>query len=133
MFGFLKTIFTWWHNATVGTLWFTKRRGVHIGADENGNKYYEEKVASGESGQKRRWVIYNGTVEASRISPDWHGWLHYTFDEPPTKAPFKLKEWEKSHKPNLTGTPNAYRPAGSMWNKGARAKASGDYESWSPE
>ena len=34
--------------------------------------------------RKRRWVIYNGYAEASKVPPDWHGWLHYTFDEPPT-------------------------------------------------
>lgn len=133
MIGILKTIFTWWNSATVGTHWFTKKRGILIGTDETGNNYYEEKSGSGENGQKRRWVIYNGTVEASRISPDWHGWLHYTFDEPPTKDPFDLKSWEKPHRPNLTGTKKAYRPAGSLWGSGERAKTSGDYEAWSPE
>ena len=28
--------------------------------------------------------VYAGTVEASRVPAEWHGWLHYTFKEPPT-------------------------------------------------
>ena len=133
MMGFLKTIFTWWHSATVGTRWFTKKRGIFVGSDENGNKYYQEKAAVRPHLPRRRWVIYNGTVEASRISPDWHGWMHYTFDEPPTAEPFEIKSWEKPHRPNLTGTKSAYHPAGSLWTKEDRAKATGDYEAWSPE
>ena len=38
--------------------------------------------------------IYNGTVEASRVPPDWHGWLHHTYAEPPTKAPLKVRGFE---------------------------------------
>jgi NADH:ubiquinone oxidoreductase subunit len=60
---------------------------------------------------KRRWVIYNGEMEASRVSPDWHGWLHFTWDEPPTKAPLKHKPWEKPHQENLTGTEACLCPA----------------------
>ena len=30
--------------------------------------------------RRKRWVIYNGVVEASRVPADWHGWLHYTND-----------------------------------------------------
>lgn len=133
MVGLLKAIFTWWNNATIGTLWFTKKHGVLIGKDELGNRYFEEKKPAWEGTNKRRWMIYNGTVEASRIPVDWHGWLHYTFDEPPTKAPFEVKSWEEDRQPNLTGTPNAYVPAGSLWSDKERAKTSGDYEAWSPE
>lgn len=133
MFGWLKTIFTWWNGATVGTYWFTRKRGVFVGKDEQGNRYYEEKKSVDQWIPKRRWVLYNGTVEATRIPADWHGWLHYTFDEPPTVEPFEIKSWEKPHKANLTGTPNAYRPAGSLWREEDRAATSGDYEAWKPE
>ena len=80
---------------------------------------------------KRRWVIFNGEAEASRVGPDWHGWLHHTFAEPPTKAPLARKAWEKPHQENLTGTAAAYAPAGSI-RRGEPAARS-DYEAWTPE
>jgi len=129
--GVLKKIFTWWNGATIGTLWYIFRKGVFVGEDRQGNKFYQEK--SPKSGRARRWVTYNGTAEASRISPDWHGWLHYTFDAPPTLAPLATHEWEKAHMPNVTGTPFAYHPAGSLVRGGHRPQATGDYERWEPK
>jgi NADH:ubiquinone oxidoreductase subunit len=128
----LDKIFTWWNGATVGAQYDIGRRSSFVGEDEQGNKYYEEKRASFE-GRKRRWVIYNGLAEASRVPPDWHGWLHHTFEEPPTTAPLKKKAFEKPHRPNLTGTIHAYRPPGSLARGGERAPATGDYEAWKPD
>ncbi|MES1201553.1 MAG: NADH:ubiquinone oxidoreductase subunit NDUFA12 [Pseudomonadota bacterium] len=128
----LKRIFTWWNGATLGALIDITRRGTLVGDDENGNRFYEERRPSIE-GRKRRWVIYNGLAEASRVTPDWNGWLRYTFEEPPTVAPFKTKSWEKPHEPNLTGTVRAYRPKGSLARGGRREKATSDYEAWKPE
>ena len=134
MLNLLKTIFTWWNGATVGVLFHVGRRGVFIGQDERGNRYYEAKDASDSyDGRKRRWVIFKGYAEASKVSPDWHGWLHYTFDEPPTIEPFRIKAWEKDHLPNLTGTIHAYRPQGAISRGGERQKATGDYEAWTPK
>jgi len=76
-------------------------------------------------------VIYNGESEASRISPEWHGWLHHTYKEPPTAAPLPHKPWEKPHEPNLTGTPAAYHPAGSLYR--AQPVERRDYDAWQPE
>jgi NADH:ubiquinone oxidoreductase subunit len=127
-------MFTWWNGATIGMLFTIGRRGVLIGKDEQGNRYYEAKDATDSYDQrKRRWVIYNGYAEASKVPPEWHGWLHYTFDEPPTKEPLKRRDWEKDHLPNLTGTVEAWRPKGSIANVGERPRATGDYEAWSPE
>ena len=78
-------------------------------------------------------MIYNGYAEASKVSPDWHGWLHHTFADPPTVAPFQTRPWEKDHLPNLSGTIHAYKPAGAIARGGERQKATGDYEAWSPE
>lgn len=128
----LKRIFTWWNGATIGALYDIGRRGRLIGEDEQGNKYYQERKASLD-GRPRRWVVYNGVAEASRVPPDWHGWLHHTFEDPPTVAPFKTKSWEKPHQPNMTGTVAAYRPPGSLDRGGHRSKATGDYEAWTPE
>ena len=126
MVAFLRSLFVWWVNATPGTLLTTKFSGVKVGEDGFGNRYYQSKDG------KRRWVIYAGTVEASRVPPDWHGWLHHTFDRPPTEEPLKRKAFEREHIPNLSGTPGAYRPEGSLWNEGKRPAATGDYEAWRP-
>jgi NADH:ubiquinone oxidoreductase subunit len=130
-----KKIFTWWSGATIGTLFTIAKRGRFVGEDGQGNRYYEAKDTrdSYDPGRKRRWVIYKGYAEASKIPPEWHGWMHYTWDDPPTVAPVLRRSWELDHLPNLTGTPLAYRPKGSIARGGERARASGDYESWRPE
>ncbi len=130
----LKTIFTWWNGATVG-LWFTiKRRAVQVGEDEFGNRYFEARDNRDSYDQRRRrWVVYRGYAEPSKIPPDWHGWMHYTFDELPTTAPLLRPAWELPHLPNLTGTVNAWRPKGSIARGGERASAAGDYQAWKPD
>lgn len=128
----LKRIFTWWNGATLGAIFDITRRGVLVGEDEQGNRYYEERKAS-LNGRPRRSVIYNGLAEASRVSPDWHGWMHYTVEQPPTEAPMKRHAWELPHLPNQTGTIRAYRPKGSLARGGVRAAATSDYEAWKPK
>ena len=123
----LKSIFIWWQDQTIGTWWYTLRAGSLVGEDDQGNKYYENKDGS------RRWVIYNGDIEASRVPPEWHRWLHHTTDAPPSEQPPLVKPWEKEHQPNLTGTAGAYFPPGSLAHGGQRARATGDYEAWQPE
>src|SRR5271156_754863 len=94
----LKAIFTWWNGATIGIRFTAWRRGVFIGEDDTGNRYYEAKDnRDSYDARKRRWVIYNGYAEASKVPPDWHGWLHYTLEEPPTIEPLKRRSWEKDH------------------------------------
>lgn len=122
---FLKRIVTWWNGQTLGTQLYTARKGVKVGEDDQGNVYYETRD------RKRRWVIFNGEAEASRVAPDWHGWLHHTWDQPPTKAPLAHKPWEKPHQENLTGTPAAYVPLGSL--RRTEPVARRDYEAWQPE
>lgn len=122
---FLLRILTWWNGQTLGTQFYTARKGQKVGEDAQGNVYYQTRDG------KRRWVIYNGESEASRVSPEWHGWLHHTWDEPPTKQPIRRKSWEKPHEANLTGSVAAYAPPGSI-RKGAPAERR-DYEAWAPE
>lgn len=131
----LKTIFTWWNGATTGIYYTIAKRGRFVGSDELGNRYFEARDDrdSYDRGRKRRWVIYQGYADASKVTPDWHGWLRYTFDEPPTIEPFQVKSWEKSHLPNLTGTIHARRPQGAISQGGDRQAATGDYEAWKPE
>src|SRR3546814_3830130 len=92
--GLWKSIFTWWDGPTLGTQLHTRRFGRRVGQDAQGNVYYEAKKGG------RRWVIYNGPAEASRVPPEWHGWLHRTTDVLPEDAPIQPKSWEKPHVPN---------------------------------
>ena len=116
---------TWWNGSTLGTQLYTWRKGEKVGEDEAGNQYFQSRDGT------RRWVMYNGEAEASRVGPDWHGWLHHTYKEAPTDRPLAHKSWEKPHLENVTGTAQAYAPAGSL-RRAAPADRS-DYEAWSPE
>ena len=108
---FLKTFFVWWHSRTFGTALTTFLRGRLVGADAQGNRYYEDKKGASVNGtHPRRWVIYNGDVEASRVPPEWHGWLHYTVNETPIENPPRKQAWQKPHQVNLTGTTGAHKP-----------------------
>ena len=131
MLKFIARLFVWWEGATLGTLLTIAQRARFVGEDAVGNRYFEERKVSLE-GRKRRYVVYKGYADASRVPSDWHGWLHHTFDEPPTEAPLPRRAWEKDHVPNLTGTPQAYRPKGSLARGAARARQTGDYEPWTP-
>lgn len=122
---FLLQLITWWNAETLGMRLWTKRNGQKVGEDDAGNVFYQS------ADSKRRWVIYNGEIEASRVSPDWHGWLHFTWAEPPTDKPLTHKPWEKPHEENLTGTPLAYAPSGSLRKAAPASRA--DYEAWQPE
>ena len=121
----IKRVFTWWDGQTFGTQLWTWRKGTRVGEDAQGNIFYNN------ADDTRRWVIYNGDIEASRVDPDWHGWLHHTWNETPTDKPLVHKAWEKPHQENLTGTPAAYAPAGSL--RHAKPAPRGDYEAWTPE
>ncbi|MDZ7627106.1 MAG: NADH:ubiquinone oxidoreductase subunit NDUFA12 [Parvularculaceae bacterium] len=128
----LKQLFAWWDSTTYGTSFTLWRRSARlVGKDEQGNRYFQELTPSGPNGMTRRWVVYHGVAEASRVTPDWHGWLHHTFEEPPTTAPLKRRAFEKNHVPNMTGTPLAYHPPGSLAKGPGGAPA--DYEAWSPD
>lgn len=127
----LAKIFTWWDGATIGTTLFSARNGKRVGEDVFGNIYYQAKKAgTGPAGQ--RWVIYNGSNDASRVPPEWHGWLHHSYDEIPESYLPQARIWEKEPSANMTGTAQAYRPAGALEQGGRRAAATGDYESWNP-
>ena len=130
----IERFFTWWNSTTFGASFTLFRRGARlVGEDEQGNRYYEESSASGSDGRMRRFVLYHGVAEPSRVPPDWHGWLHHTFETPPTEAPLKRQAWERDHRPNMTGTPLAYHPAGSLVDAADADMVDHGYEAWSPE
>jgi len=121
---------------TIGTRLFTLLRGDLVGTDSDGNRYYRMKSrrklqrGGGRFSRERRWVIYKGEPEGSKVPSEWHAWLHHTVDPPP--EPRERYAWELDHLPNMTGTSQAYHPPGSILRGGHRARATGDYEPWSP-
>ncbi len=123
---------------TLGTRLFTWLNGERVGTDSFGNHYYREKKrralvkGGGFNSRERRWVIYSGRAEASKVPAEWHGWLHHTVDVVPEPGTVSRRPWQKEHQPNLTGTVNAYHPRGSVLRDGHRPKTSGDYEPWVP-
>jgi NADH:ubiquinone oxidoreductase subunit len=130
--GFFSKIFTWWDGATLGTMLDSAMRGEHVGTDGQGNKYFRAKKKLPD-GRERRWVIYNGANDASRVPAEWHGWLHGSFDGVPESHLPPPRIWEVDFTPNATGSGDAYRPQGALERGGRRAAATGDYEAWSPD
>jgi NADH:ubiquinone oxidoreductase subunit len=125
--GFFKQLFTWWEGATLTTSLHVWRHGRKVGSDGLGNLYYASKKGD------RRWVIYKGENDASRIPPDWYSWLHHQIDGLPDETLPPAPKFLRDPEPNLTGTPLAYRPPGALERGGRRAAASGDYEAWTPD
>ena len=125
-------LFIWWSESTIGALFDIQRRSNLVGEDVYGNRYFEDRKASLE-GRHRRYVLYKGLAEPSKVPAEWHGWLHHTFDDPPTKVPLLRQFWETDHKPNMTGTPYATCPKGSLVTGGERQQSTDDYEAWTPD
>ena len=131
--GILSKIFTWWDGATIGTLLDSSLRGEQVGTDAQGNRYFRAKKPKSVDGRERRWVIYAGANDASCVPAEWHGWLHGSFDGVPESNLPPPRIWEVDYTPNATGTAQAYRPQGALERGGHRARATGDYQAWSPD
>lgn len=123
-------IVTWWNSTTIGT-WLGLRGKRIVGRDALGNVYHEG--GRDTAGRPRRWVIYVGANDTSRIPPEWFGWMHHQVDDVPERSLPPARAWQKPAVPNMTGTALAYRPAGALEKGGHRAAATGDYEAWNPE
>ncbi len=131
---FLLQFFTWWNGQTIGTRFHTWRKGERVGEDEFGNVYYRTRDGAVDPaiGTDRRWVIFNGEAEPSRVPPGWRGWLAHTVDVPPSQETYRPREWQAPHVANVTGTPQAYRPKGSILTPGGNPQADPGYEPWTP-
>lgn len=116
---------------TITTRLYTFFHGKAVGVDPFGNRYYLEKRPV-KGRRAKRWVIYNGRAEPSKVPAEWHGWLHYTLDAPPSQRAVKHYPWEKQHLPNLTGTKGAYVPPGHLLRGADRDPTTADYEAWKP-
>ena len=120
MINFLKQIFTWWHRQTVGTFIYTLFTGKFVGNDQFGNKYYS-------NSKGKRWVIYKNNIEASKIPPEWHLWIHYLSKDKPVDKTSSFS-WQKKYEGNLTGTERAHKPEGSLATN--PKKNMKKYETW---
>ena len=121
MLTLIKEIFTWWNQQTLGTRIETLIYGKYVGKDKNGNKYYQSKSG-------KRWVIYNGEINASKITSDWFSWIHHITNNLPSDRKQKKYSWQKPHKDNKTGTRESYKP--NTIDK--KAKDFKKYETWKP-
>lgn len=110
----------------------TQLQGRSVGSDHLGNRYFTGKARGGYK-KERRWVLYKDAPEPSNVPPEWHAWLHYQSDMPPNAQEKTYRQrWQRGHKPNLTGTAQAYRPPGHQLEGGQRQKGTGDYQAWTP-
>ena len=125
--GFFKNLFTWWEGASTGTRLHSWRNGREVGADAAGTAYFEGRKDG------RRWVIYAGSNDVSRVPPEWYAWLTRQIDAVPDEALPPPPPFLRAATPNLTGTPLAYRPSGALERGGHRAAATGDYQAWTPD
>ena len=112
-----KEIFVWWNQQTLGTRLNTILFGKFVDKDTFGNKYYQSKSG-------KRWVIYNGEVDASKIPGEWYSWMHRTGNKIENTHDIKKYSWQKNHLSNQTGSKNSYHPKN---NKDATKKK---YNSW---
>ena len=117
MLTIIKQIFTWWNHQTLGTRLQIFFSGKLVGTDKYGNKYYESKSG-------RRWVVYNGEVEASKIPNEWYSWMHNMNNKIQNKHDLEKYDWQKEHLPNQTGSNNSYHPK--KYNNAIKKK----YKSW---
>ena len=93
--------FTWWNGASWGTMLYGPRGMAQMGTDTLGNVYYEG--GKDGSGRVRRWVIYEGANDASRVPPEWFSWLHHHIDDVPDRAMPPVRAWQKSAVPGGQG------------------------------
>lgn len=104
---------------------FIRLTSRQVGQDRFGNTYWEARSRRDSYGRPMRRVLYAKEAQASAVPAEWWGWLHHTTENPlPEDAP--RHPWQKEHRPNMTGTAEAWRPVN------ASARRGGDYEAWTP-
>ena len=75
---------TWWTGATWGTWFYGLRDKARSARMRMGNVYYEG--GRDTAGNPRRWVIYQGSNDASRVPPEWFSWLHHQVAQVPERS-----------------------------------------------
>ena len=100
--------------------------------DEIGNLYYSNNVNYNDLNAKR-WVIFNGEIEASKIPPHWHAWLHKSIDIPPLNYSNINIHGKKIMKKMLTGTDKTLIiQILILYQKTINLMHTSDYETWNP-
>ncbi|XP_047040596.1 probable NADH dehydrogenase [ubiquinone] 1 alpha subcomplex subunit 12 [Helicoverpa zea] len=110
--GLMKALYKLWRFDAL-------KDGKYVGCDASGNKYYTNcNYMIGRS----RWVEYSPNVrwsyDASQVTAEWFGWLHYKTDRLPCEdcAKYSLNcscfahAWLQPYVENVTGTEEAYYP-----------------------
>ena len=116
---------------SLGTILYTWFFGHFVGKDNYKNKYFCNTKNFSDL-KAKRWVIFKGETEASKIPSHWHAWLHKTIDLPPVDYKHKYS-WQKDHEENMTGTNKAYYPNSHPLSKFYKDKSNkGEYETWNP-
>ena len=114
-----------------GTFLYTWLYGNFVGEDDQQSKYYCNSKNFDDL-KAKRWVIFKGEIEATKIPPHWHAWLHKSIDKPPLNYIHQYS-WQKKHEQNKTGTKDAYFPDSYPLSKSYNEDTiKSDYESWSP-
>ena len=113
-----------------GTIFYTWFCGNLVSTDQYNNRYYCNSKDFNDVNSKR-WVIFKGEIEASKIPPHWHAWLHKSIDVPPINYKHKYY-WQKDHQSNMTGTSEAYYPDSHPLSKSQKKLTKAEYETWKP-
>ncbi len=117
---------------SLGTYLYTRFYGHLVGIDDYKNKYYCNSKDFCKIEATKRWVIFSGVKEATKIPSHWHAWLHKTIDVPPIDYKHKYY-WQKDHEQNMTGTDRAYYPNSHPLSQSYNVEEiKKEYESWSP-
>ncbi len=113
-----------------GLILTTLRRGLTVGQDSLGNRYFEERHPTRPDGRARRWVIYAGRArDASLVPAEWHAWLHFTTDAPlpapqtqtAPVAPLQAPQAQGLPAPQAQGLPAPDLPGGGAASAGLAA------------
>lgn len=104
----------------LSSLIYAKLFGQYVGSDIYNNQYY----VITRTGQQKRWVIYNGIYDPSKIPVEWHRWLHFNQALIPINY---SQKWI----PNVTGTHFIQNSITSIENIPQSALRC--YENWSPD
>jgi NADH:ubiquinone oxidoreductase subunit len=92
----------------ITTKLYTRLFGKFVGHDHSGNRYFC--LPAKKNREERRWVIYSGMAEASKVPAKWHLWLHHITNDLPSQSEAENYKWQKPHQPNFTATSKAYYP-----------------------
>lgn len=103
----------------LGSRLYTIAFGKRVGTDAYGNRYYTHK-----KNKCKRWVLYNGVNDPSKVPVNWHIWLHSSDQEP-------MESKEITWMPNCTGTEYSHRYTGNIANIPKTELQC--YEAWIPK